>query len=244
MIVQCNECGKDVSTEALACPACGYPQKSKATIASKLQSRIFGWVALIAFFMSNFTPAILAPLIVIIAIVFAAIEFKQGGKKFGGILLLLCLLQVWFIADHFGGLSASLGLTTPKQIEERAAQKYENVDLSLPNNSDQIIQEKCSGEWPTDFNMQQHCKKQQQAGISKLAKGMPSDIPSDTFRIIRGKCTTEWPRDFNMRSYCESQQYEGYRSLQMSGQNNASRARCAQKWPNDYKMRKYCENKG
>lgn len=247
MIVKCKECGKDVSTEAAACPACGYPQKpaqGSATQSKKQDgSHIFGWIALIAFLMSSFIPAIMSPLIVLIAIVFSLLEFKQGGKVFGSIVFSLCLLQVWAIADHFGGLSASMGLTNPEQIEQNTVKKYENTDLGLPTNADQILQQKCTEEWPNDFRMIQHCQKGQQEGIAQLDQGMPTDIQPDAFRIIRGKCSGEWPRDFKMRAYCESQQYEAYRTLRASSVSVASQGRCAQKWPDDYKMRKYCESK-
>ncbi len=247
MIVKCKECGKDVSTEAAACPACGCPQKPAERSVSEAKnqgrSHIFGWIALIAFFMSSFIPAIMAPLIVLIAIIFSLLEFNQDGKVFGGIVFSLCLLQVWWIADHFGGLSASMGLTNPKQIEQQMVKKYENANMGLPADAVQIIQQKCAEEWPSDFKMRRYCGEQQQQGIAKLDRGMPTDIEPGAFRIIRGKCAAEWPRDFKMRAYCESQQYDGYRALLSNSRSEASRARCAQQWPDDYKMRKYCENK-
>ena len=247
MIVKCKECGKDVSTEAAACPGCGCPQKPAAGSVPETKEEgrppIFGWIALIAFFMSNFIPAIMAPLIVLIAIIFSLLELKQGGRIFGGIVFFLCLLQVWWIADHFGGLSASMGLTNPKQIEQQMVKKYENANMGLPANAVQIIQQKCAEEWSNDFKMRRYCQQQQQEGIGKLDRGMPNDINPDAFRVIRGKCAEEWPRDFKMRAYCESQQYEGYRALQANSRSEASRARCAQRWPDDYKMRKYCESK-
>lgn len=247
MIVKCKECGKDVSTEAVACPACGYPQRPAETPVleanKQTTSHIFGWVALIAFLMSNFIPAIIAPVIVLVAIVFSLLEIKGGGRIFGGIVFFLCLVQVWTIANHFGGLNASLGLTNPKQIEQQTLKKYESVDLGIPTNSASIIQQKCAEEWPADFRMRSYCEGQQREGIAKLNTGTPPDVQPEAFRIIRGKCTNEWPRDFKMRAYCETQQYEGYRSLNATGSSDGSRARCAQKWPDDYKMRKYCESK-
>jgi hypothetical protein len=245
MIVKCKECGKDVSTEAVACPACGCPQKFEKELPPKAikqkQSHIFGWIALIAFFMANYIPAIIAPLIILIAIIFSLLEVKQGGKVFGGIVFSLCLLQVWAIADHFGGLSASIGLTNTKQIEKKMVKKYENTNINLPADAALIIEQKCAEEWPNDFKMRNYCQKQQQEGISILDRGMPNGIQPDAFRIIRGKCASEWPRDFKMRAYCESQQYEAYRALQMN--NKTSSAVCAQQWPDDYKMRQYCESK-
>lgn len=112
MIVKCKECGHDMSTEAAACPSCGWPQQptpavESSTTTAKRKSHMYGWVALIAFLMSNSIPAILAPIVVLVAFVFAVLEINQGGKAFGGIMFALCVLQAWFIADHFGGLSGS-----------------------------------------------------------------------------------------------------------------------------------------
>lgn len=173
----------------------------------------------------------------------ALFEVKQGGKAFGGIVLALSLFQVWAIADHFGGLSSSLGLTNPKQIEEQTVQRYESASMEVPADFAQIIERKCAEEWPSDFSMRNYCSTQQQDAISTLRRGKPNDVGADAFRIIRGKCADEWPRDFTMRAYCETQQYEGYRSLQSGGAGQTVRARCAQQWPNDYTMRVYCEGK-
>ena len=173
--------------------------------------------------MSLFTPASLAPLIVLIAVIFALFEFTRGGKVFGGIALFLCLLQVWAIAEHFGGISASMGLTNTKEIEQQAVKKYESVNMGLPVDAQQIIQRKCAEEWPNDFRMRSYCEGQQREALGKLSGGQPVDIQADAFRIIRGKCAEEWPRDFRMRAYCESQQSEGYRALQTSSRSEATR---------------------
>lgn len=249
MIVKCKDCGHDVSTEAAACPSCGCPQQSTPAVAesskatTKRKSHLYGWVALIAFLMSNFIPAILAPLVVLVAFVFAVLEINQGGKIFGGIMFALCVLQAWFIADHFGGLSGSLGITNPKQIEEATARKYSATNLNVPSDADQIIEQKCAEEWPSDFRMRRYCQEQQREGIVTLSQGQPASVSQEAFVIIRGKCAEEWPRDFRMRAYCEGQQYDGYHALQAATPNQAQRGACAQQWPNDYRMRQYCESK-
>jgi len=248
MIVKCRECGHDVSTEAAACPSCGCPQQPIApteshTTARKPKSHVYGWVALVAFLMSNFIPAILAPLVLLVAFAFAAMEINQGGKTFGGIMFALCGLQAWFIADHFGGLSGSLGITDPKQIEEVTARKYSTTNLNVPADANQIIEQKCTEEWPNDFRMRRYCQEQQREGIATLSRGQPASVNRDAFMIIRGKCAEEWPRDFKMRAYCETQQYESYRALQTASGDDPQRGRCAQQWPNDYRMRQYCERK-
>lgn len=247
MIVKCRECGRELSTEAAACPSCGCPQQpvpseAKSNKSAKQpKSHVYGWVALIAFLMSNFIPAIIAPLVVLAAFVFAVLEINQGSKTFGGIMFALCALQAWFIADHFGGISSSLGTTNPKQIEEATASKYSTTNLNAPTDADQIIEQKCTQEWPNDFQMRLYCQNKQHDGIAALSAGEPASVSHNAFVIIRGKCAEEWPRDFQMRAYCETQQYESYRALQAATADETQRGRCAQKWPNDYHMRQYCE---
>ena len=137
MIVKCKECDHDVSTEAAACPSCGCPQQPTASETAlrtpkNRVSHMYGWVALIAFLMSNAIPAIIAPLVVLVGLVLSALEIKQGGKTFGGIVFVLCLLQAWFIVDHFGSLRSSLGITSPNKIEETTVQKSSATNLNVP----------------------------------------------------------------------------------------------------------------
>jgi hypothetical protein len=240
----CRHCtGELVWEETATGSFCQRPTTAASPsppVATEKRSHLFGWLALAALFMSALTPAVMAPLIVLIALACSGLEVKQGSKVFGAILIAFGLLNVWVIADHFGGFSASLGLTNPKQIEERTVRKYEATSLKVPSAAPQILTQKCADEWPNDFRMRSYCEGQQRDGISKLEGGQPSDIQADAFTIMRGKCAEEWPRDFQMRAYCESQQHEGYRSLQSSSGNGALRARCAQQWPDDYRMQQYC----
>ena len=247
MIVKCRECGHELSTEAAACPSCGCPQQpltpgmKSGKLAKQPKSHVYGWVALISFLMSNFTPAIIAPLVVIAALVFTVLEIKQGSKTFGGIMFSLCALQAWFIADHFGGISSSLGLTNPKQIEEATASGYSSTNLNVPTAANEVVEQKCREEWPNDFRMRVYCQNQQHEGIAALSAGEPTGVSHDAFVIIRSKCADEWPRDFKMRAYCETQQYESYRALQATTADAPGSGRCAQQWPDDYRMRQYCE---
>ena len=255
MIIKCRECGHNVSSEAAACPSCGCPPQPAGAPLSPIaavaaapakpvpKSHINGWIALIAFLMANFTPAILAPLILLVAFVFALLEMSKGSKVFGGIMLALCALQAWYVADHFGKISGAIGLTNPKKIEEETVRKYSDMSLDVPANASQIISQKCSEEWPTDYRMQKHCEEQQRGGIAALNRGQPGNVTRDAFVIIRGKCGQEWPRDFRMRAHCESQQYDGYAALQASNTGESKRGRCAQQWPNDYRMRQHCESR-
>jgi hypothetical protein len=204
---------------------------------------MYGWIALIAFLMSNFIPAIIAPLVILVAFVFAVLEINQGSKTFGWIIFALCVLQGWFIADHFGGLSGRLGIINQKQIEETTAKKYSATNLNVSSDADQTIEQKCAEEWPNDFRMRNYCQKGQREGVAALSQGQPASVSQDAFVIIRGKCAEEWPRDFKMRAYCEKQQYEGYHALQAATVDETKRRSCAQQWPNDYRMRQYCERK-
>lgn len=248
MIIECRDCGRGVSTEAAECPSCGCPQRTApsadpATTSTKKLSRVYGWIALTSFLMSNFIPAIIAPLVLLPALISSLLEINRGGKLFGGIMVALCVIQAWVIADHFGGLSGTLGITNPRQVEKAMATKYSSAELNLPANTEQIIEHKCADEWPNDFRMRSHCEEQQRDGVATLQQGQPAFISSDAFIIIRGKCAQERPRDFRMRVHCESQQYEGYRALQTSTAGDPQKGRCAQQWPNDYRMRQYCERK-
>lgn len=79
--------------------------------------------------------------------------------------------------------------------------------------TEQVIKQKCAREWPTDYNMQAYCQRQQREAVETLARGRPQDIPEYQFSIVRTKCASDWPDDFNMRAYCERQQYDAIRRL-------------------------------
>jgi hypothetical protein len=211
--------------------------------AKKKVSHSAGWISLAAFVFANFTPAILSPILVLVALIFAAKQLSAGGKVFGAITLALALLQGWFVIDHFGTLSGSLGLVTAEDADRQASSKYAGASMNLPSDWESVARSKCEQEWATDYKMQKYCIDQQRDAARALSQGTPSDVDSSAFRVIRGKCTDEWPRDFKMRAYCETQQIEAFRSLQSSSVGAGTRNSCAQKWPTDYKMRRYCETK-
>ena len=243
MLVKCPACSNDISSDAAACPKCGHPMAQQPEAARKV-SHSAGWISLAAFILANFTPAILAPLFVLVGLAFAAKELSGGGKIFGVVVLCLSLLQGWFVVDHFGHISGTLGITTAKDSDSKAAARYANASIDVPANWREVAQAKCQEEWPTDYSMQEHCMKNQTESSQTLAEGSPAGIDPAAFRVIRGKCAEEWPRDFQMRAHCEKQQYEGYRELNGSPVAGSTRNSCAQQWPSDYQMRRYCEKKG
>jgi zinc-ribbon domain len=134
-LIKCPECGNDLSASATACPKCGHPNSDSPPPVSptKKVSHMAGWLSLAAFLLASFTPALLAPVFVLAGLAFAAKELTGGGKVFGTAVLCLSLLQGWFVLDHFGQISASLGITTAKDVEARAVDKYAAVSLELPS---------------------------------------------------------------------------------------------------------------
>jgi hypothetical protein len=218
-------------------------QPAAAAPVPKKVSHAAGWIALAALVFANFTPAILAPILVLAALIFAARELSGGSKAFGSLVLALSLLQSWFVIDHFGHLSGSLGLVTAEEATKQAAAKYSAASGDLPGNWRETARSKCQEEWPTDYRMQQYCIEQQTTGAAALGEA-PADIDATALNVIRGKCAEEWPRDFKMRTYCQNQQFDGYRALHASAASTSTRNACAQQWPADYKMRRYCETKG
>jgi hypothetical protein len=243
MLLKCPECNTDVSDAATACPKCGHPMLSTTPAALPDASHSAGWLSLAAFVFSSFTPAILAPIFVLVGLIFAGKELKGGGKKFGTLVLCLSLLQGWFVLDHFGHISGTLGLTTAGDADALAASKYRNASLGLPADWQEMVKAKCSEEWPADYTMENYCNHQQQEAAQQLSEGAPSDVGAGAFQVIRGKCAGEWPRDFQMRAHCEREQFEGVRSLQTEAVRESVRNACAQQWTDDYKMRRYCESK-
>lgn len=156
----------------------------------------------------------------------------------------LCLLQGWFVIDHFGHVLGTLGITTAKDSDAQAAEQFANVSLDLPADWQATAQAQCAMEWPADYNMRNYCVQQQNEGAQTLANGSQPGVEAGAFRVMRGTCAKEWPTDFRMRAYCEAQQFEGYRALGASATGDSTRNACAQQWPSDYNMRQYCESKG
>lgn len=244
MLVTCPTCQHAMSSEATACPSCGHPTASKVAASASNTSHGSGWISLAAVLLASFTPAILAPIFVLVGLIFATKELNSGGKAFGMLVLCLSLLQGWFVVDHFGHVSGTLGITTAKEIDVTTAAQYADTNTAPPAGWRPTAQAKCSQDWPTDYQMQKYCLDQQEHGVQELSTGAPAGVDQGAFRIIRGKCSEEWPQDFQMRAHCEKQQYEGYFALNRSTQDDSVRNVCAQQWPNDYQMRRYCETHG
>ena len=77
------------------------------------------------------------------------------------------------------------------------------------------INEKCAGEWPTDFSMQKYCREQQLEGYNDLKKIW--DVAIRNIRSAAGQCVLDWSDDllfdWQMIHYCTDQQLTAWRSL-------------------------------
>lgn len=240
-LVNCTECNTEMSLAAGACPKCGHPNASVA--APRKKSHAGGWLAVGAIVLASFTPAILAPLLILAAFAFTAKEFGSGSKVFGMVTLCMALLSGWAVLEHFGQVSGKLGITNASEVTSRAEEKYRNVSLSVPADWRSTLQAKCAEEWPSDYRMKEHCRKTQTEAVRTLDGGALPGVDQAAFRIIRGKCAEEWPRDFRMRAHCEKTQSDGYRALQTSSVAESARNSCAQRWPDDFRMRRHCETR-
>lgn len=89
-----------------------------------------------------------------------------------------------------------------------------SMPLHTVNNPEEIIRRYCVQQWPDDFQMQSHCRKQQREALGQLQTLQVEDIPNEVFAEIRRNCASQWPYDFTMRLYCERRQIEAYRELQ------------------------------
>lgn len=120
----------------------------------------------------------------------------------------------------------------------------------------------CANKWPNDYQMREHCEKQQIEANQELfaiaeEKGLVSNgtlstsaSGGDHERIIN-RCMNKWEQkrfqtyDFTMVTHCVKQQFDSYRSTvdSRSGDKPTGiKGYCANKWPNDYQMREHCEN--
>ncbi|MGH8672797.1 MAG: hypothetical protein ACREVG_00650 [Burkholderiales bacterium] len=86
------------------------------------------------------------------------------------------------------------------------------VPAQDPASAEPVLIAQCKAEWPTNFEMQAYCQKQQRKAVAKLNRPFPLDLPAEVGAVIRSQCAQEWPDNYEMREYCEGQQIDGYRT--------------------------------
>ena len=117
--------------------------------------------------------------------------------SFGGILILT------LIAGSAAGQTVQEKITEFKELVSDSDRLVENINR------------KCSGEWPSDFVMQRHCREQQLEGYSDL-----TDIwaaATENIGTAAAQCILDWSDellfDWTMIHYCVDQQLTAWRSL-------------------------------
>ena len=115
------------------------------------------------------------------------------------------------------------------------------------------IRTKCASDWPTDFEMQSYCQRQQREAVQQLQqlRATSGGIPQDAFRTALRGCVQDWPNDFEMQAYCLRQQIVGYNDVSrgpsspmaaLTAEEEATiKQHCATQWPGDFEMQAYCE---
>ena len=84
-----------------------------------------------------------------------------------------------------------------------------------PNKAEQLSRQHCAAKWPSDFEMQDYCLKQQRQGMHDYALEL-SDAPKPLIGPLYN-CAVKWTEngipDFEMIAYCGKQQVEAYQRL-------------------------------
>lgn len=105
---------------------------------------------------------------------------------------------------------------------------------------------KCKGDWPTDFEMQEHCQSKQYEALKKwnVVKGSTDKLLAQSV----SKCDGDWPNDFEMKYHCYEKQGEGLKALSSYVQGSSDKiqsiaTQCVSKWNPDLEMAAYCTEK-
>ena len=127
------------------------------------------------------------------------------------------------------------------------------VAFGSAQTTDEVIRTKCASEWPTDFEMQSYCQRQQRQAVKELQqlRATNGGIPQEAFRTVLQGCVRDWPDDFEMQAYCIRQQIQGYADVSrgpsspvatLTEEEEATiEQHCSAQWPGDFEMRAYCE---
>lgn len=105
---------------------------------------------------------------------------------------------------------------------------------------------KCKGDWPSDFEMQEHCQTKQYEALKKW-----NVVKESTDKLLAqsvSKCDEDWPNDFEMKYHCYEKQGEGLKALSSYVQGSSDQiqsiaTQCVNKWNPDLEMAAYCTEK-
>ena len=117
-LIQCSECGREVSDQASSCPGCGAPT-GKSPIADtppKETTPIIGIVAIGLGLASILMPYFAAVFLVPAAFICGVIAFRRGQKRLGGVSIVLAILGIVGI------------FAVSQQMNERQAEAKQNLE--------------------------------------------------------------------------------------------------------------------
>ena len=120
-------------------------------------------------------------------------------------------MRAWFVVVVAVGLVSPLSAQTDKEKQDKFNILINNNEALLSN-----MNEKCAGEWPTDFNMQKYCRESQSEAYNKMIVLWPEAFPK--IRQAGADCLLDWSDDllfdWAMIHYCVDRQFTAWKSLQ------------------------------
>jgi hypothetical protein len=116
------------------------------------------------------------------------------------------------------------------------------------DNPNQVIEEKCFADFPSNARMRAACIEQQTQIVEKTRNQLiDPTIPLEDYSLMQDKCAVDWPDDYRIRVKCMEEQVTGYKRLKEPPPKGITmkeyfiaNAMCTKENPNDYRMRARC----
>ena len=108
-LINCSECGKEISARAIACPSCGVPVATVEKQPDTAATSALGWIATGLGMAGILMPYFAAVIFVPAALISGMVAYRQGQKGWGAAGILLGLLGL------VGVISTSQKITTISQ---------------------------------------------------------------------------------------------------------------------------------
>jgi len=109
-LVECGECGREISDRAPACPHCGMPVEATGS-GDRPQSSVLGLTSVALGLAAAIMPYFAAVFFVPASLVCGAVAYRRGQRKSGlaGIILgMLGLLGIFYVSHQIGEVAGSL----------------------------------------------------------------------------------------------------------------------------------------